>query len=275
MLADGLRFLQPFVFAAVALLAAARWWRGRDATSAWAALLLIVLAAATTGYRALPDETVGPALQLVVSVLLLFPFFLWRFAATLRRPRPRTDALVSAATLAPVATVWVVSVVVAVQLWADAAERPTVVQRRMRSLGTGVFLLALALVFTVIWSDGALGEVGGALLALASAPLLVVGMAPPDTLTARWRRPEEAELRAAEVRLAEAVDPDEVADTLLPHLVVLHVDPCTPYFASAEAGALARLAELTDVALRRAESTARERAAAREMERAHHPLALN
>jgi signal transduction histidine kinase len=56
------------------------------------------------------------------------------------------------------------------------------------------------------------------LLGLASAPLFLLGFAPPRFLLAAWRRPELEELRAAEEVLMRAVTPSEVGERLLPHV---------------------------------------------------------
>mgnify|MGYP000011629161 CR=1 FL=1 len=251
---DALRYVQTAMYIALGVFAINAWIRRRGAARAWLAGTFGVLSLVTALGLVLPEDneprSVGDVVsRILLGLIVLFPYFLFRFAASFRT-RPKW---VEAAALALTAGlflsihvfhelpsegeswgrgfgVWVLlflvqwvalSVIVAYELWRSGRGQPTVSRRRMRLLSFGSIGLALALVLA-----GAAGSGGGStasqlvvqLLALASAPLFLVGFAPPRFLLAAWRRPELLELRAAEEVLMRAMTPSEVGDRLLPHV---------------------------------------------------------
>ena len=251
---DALGYVQTALFVAVGALAISNWVRRRGATRAWLAATFGVLALVTILGLVVPDENPGRSpgdwvRRAMLLLIVLFPYFLFRFAASFRS-RPLWLEVVALAFTAGLAVtiyvfhelpgedepwgrgfgLWVLaflvqwvslSAVVAVELWRSGRGQPTVSRRRMRVLSCASMGLALALVLS-----GAAGSGGGntatelavQLLALASAPLFLIGFAPPRFLLAAWRRPELLELRAAEEVLMRAMTPSEVGDRLLPHV---------------------------------------------------------
>jgi signal transduction histidine kinase len=251
---EVLRNVQSVLYTALGASAIWAWYRRRGPARAWLAATFGVLAGVTLVGLVLPDENAARSIgdwvaRSVLMLIVLFPYFLFRFAASFRR-RPRwveAAALVVTAGLGlgvyaldrlpaqgdswgPGFAVWVVaflvqwvalSAIVAFELWRSGRGQPTVSRRRMRLLSFGSIGLALALVLA-----GAAGSGGGSdatqlvvqVLALASAPLFLIGFNPPRFLLAAWRRPELLELRAAEEVLMRAVTPSEVGERLLPHV---------------------------------------------------------
>lgn len=235
------------VYIGLFLVALVNWRRRPGRASAWLVATFGVLAAVVVAGQFLPENSTDPAVQwagkILIATLVLFPYFLYRFTASLLRPLawvnvvgtaltasvviaafflppfPPADAPTPAwleAYLAALLVEWVfLSAVVAVRLWRAGKGQPTVARRRMRTLSLGA--TSLALVVGGEFSGGGLTEVFVQLLVLAAAPLMLIGFAPPRIVRVLWRRREEAALRQAGLSLTEATTTAEVARTLLPH----------------------------------------------------------
>jgi signal transduction histidine kinase len=254
-LLDSLRVVQAMLFVVLGGLALVRWARRRDAAGAWLAVTFGDLATISLVGLVLPQEPeLGSpeelATRALVALLVLFPYFLFRFGASFQR-QPRalevvaglgTVGIAAASFLLPTFprpgeawptpfAVWAVLLVVqwvalatlvAVELWRAGRGQPTVSRLRMRVMSLGAIALALTLVLSA--------SVGGAdrtssgsdlalqLFSLTIAPLFLVGFAPPSFLLAAWRRPELEDLRAAEEVLLQALSPADVGARLLPHV---------------------------------------------------------
>ena len=251
---DALDYVQTVLYVSLGVVAINAWIRRRGAPRAWLAATFGVLALVTLLGLVLPDESEprSPTEWLsrtLLVLIVLFPYFLFRFAASFRTRPKWVEVLALAITVVLGVTIylfqelpgegeswgsgfglWVLgflvqwvslSAIVAFELWRSGRGQPTVSRRRMRLLSFGSIGLALALVLA-----GAAGSGGGStvtqvavqVLALASAPLFLLGFAPPRWLLAAWRRPELLELRAAEEVLMRAMTPSEVGERLLPHV---------------------------------------------------------
>ncbi|HUP85671.1 MAG TPA: ATP-binding protein [Acidimicrobiales bacterium] len=249
-----LRNVQTVLYVGLGVSAFWAWHRRRGPTRAWMAGTFGVLAVVTLVGLLLPDENAPRssadwASRTVLMLIVLFPYFLFRFAASFRRRPEWVEVGALALTIVlglsvylfdelprqgeawgSAFGVWVLgflvqwvslSAVVAFELWRSGHGQPTVSRRRMRLLSFGSIGLALALVLA-----GAAGSGGGSttsrfvvqLLSLASAPLFLLGFNPPRFLLAAWRRPELLELRSAEEVLMRAVTQSEVGERLLPHV---------------------------------------------------------
>lgn len=247
-----LQQVQLWVFATVAVIASAAWIRRKDASSAWAAATFLVIALVVLGARMLPRVPVTTfeiwALRFLVAVLVTFPYLLFRFTSTFR-PFGRWAevyaggmALLAAAGIfvleglpvpgqvrSPqmklyvlmVVIEWVsISLIVVKRLWTSGRRQPYIARRRMQTLASGTFLLAMAVVVSGSASPPAEPgrlQVFTVTLSTLSAPLFLLGLAPPRFVVAMWRRPEELELREAEKGLMQANSPQEVANIVLPH----------------------------------------------------------
>lgn len=253
--ANALRYVQLAVFLAAAAIAALRWVRRRGAAPAWLAATFTLLAAVVAAGEVLPETPVTTADRVaqkaLVVVLLMFPWFLYRFMATFERPPRTLDTTVNALTGAVlVATVLVprfpgpdeprspafaayvllllvqwtfLSGVVAVRLWRAGRDQPTVARRRMRMLAAGAAALAFGLVVTAAVPSEEASAVGVLVhvLAIASALLFLLGFAPPRALLRSWRARDIERLQGALVELAQATRSDEVVGNLLPRVVEL------------------------------------------------------
>lgn len=249
-LAAALGALQPVVYGIVALATLRRWWRHRQPAAAWAAAMFVLLATVLTVSRLLPDpdDTETAARRAIIGGLVLFPYLLLRFAAAFEALPRWLEAVAALATAVVVAGALVVpeipaegedptpsfvafvalvvlhwttiSAWVTAWLWRSGHGRPAVVRLRIRTLAAGIALLAAALLLAGVGTgaESSALEVATSALAVAAAPLFLAGLAPPAALLAVWRRPDEAELRAAEAALVAATSPAQVADALLPYV---------------------------------------------------------
>jgi PAS domain S-box-containing protein len=253
-LLDVLKVLQPAVYGGLGVIAFVQWRRRRGPASAWLAASLGVLGLAVVAGEVLPETSADAMVvwgrKVVIAVLVLFPYCLYRFMASFARPARwvRVAATLLTVVVALGALVlpevpapgeprpgsfqvylvvlliqWVfLSGLVAVRLWRAWRGQPTVARRRMQTMSLGAMGLALALVLSGgdrSQSPGA--EVLVGLLALAAAPLLLVGFAPPAVLRLTWRREEEYALKEARLSLMRATTAGEVARTLLPYARML------------------------------------------------------
>ena len=253
-LASALEALQPYVYGGLFLVALVQWRRRPGRSSLWLVATFGVLAAVVLAGVILPEDSSDPAMEWVgrglIAVLVLFPYFLYRFTTTLLRPIPwvTVTGTVLTASIAIVVfllptfpdenapqpgwvgifilallTQWVfLSAAVAIRLWRAGKGQPTVARRRMRTMALGATGLALALVVAGQFSGGeGIADVFFGLLVLGAAPLMLIGFAPPRALRILWRRSEETEMREAGHSLMEAITTQEVARILLPHARIL------------------------------------------------------
>jgi PAS domain S-box-containing protein len=250
-----LRSVELGVFTLVALVAVHRWAARRGAARAWLAATFGVVALALGVGDLLPRSSdsvyVHAAQRVLVALIMLFPYFLYRFMETFERPQRATRAVVHglvAAVLVATFTVrfaqpgeqarsvpilvylvligleWVVlSTIVSTRLWRAGRGQPTVARRRMQMLATGAAVTAGAVVVTLLspraeptWATAAIQVV-----VITSALLFLCGYAPPRGLLRTWRARDVEEMHGALVALARATRPDEVVEDLLPRLVEL------------------------------------------------------
>lgn len=254
---DVLQAIQLVEFLILGLVATVQWLKRRSETSAWLAATFGVLAFVVVAAELLPErsdsELVEWAFKVQIAVLVLFPYFLYRFMGSLiGRPirwifvaaHVLTAAVIITAFLLPevpqqgeprdaaaqafislLVAQWVfLLVVVAVRLWRGGSGQPSVARRRMRTMSLGSIGLALALILAgAAPSDEGVGavQIGTSLLGIAAGPLFLLGFAPPAMVRAAWRKDEEERFRQAELGLMEAIRPGDVANALLPHVTQL------------------------------------------------------
>ena len=182
-------------------------------------------------------EEVGQ--RLLVVVLLLFPYLLFRFAAAFEPASRRVEWLIGVSTVAlsawtvalpdfpqegeprstgfdlylgALALYWgALSLFVAIKLWRAGSNQPSVARRRMRLLSFAAALLTVAILLAV-------GNPAGtswlalitSILGIASAVTFGLGLAPPAILRLQWRRPELEKTRQATGELIAATTPEQV-----------------------------------------------------------------
>jgi hypothetical protein len=255
---EAIQLVQYAAFGLLGLLAIDRWRRHPGPAAGWLAATLGSLAAVVSVGAFFPEDANldNPAVvwsgKVLILILALFPYFLYRFMSTfVRQPRwlDRTAAGLTgavavwslllgdfpepnqslppqfAAYLGLFLVNWVLlSSVVAVRLWQGGKGQPGVARRRMRTLSLGTIGLALALLISSLGSnDQEATPLAFAVqfLALLTAPLFLLGFAPPRLVRLAWRRQEEAALHAAELELMKALSPQGIADIILPSMCAL------------------------------------------------------
>src|SRR5205823_9192259 len=177
--------LTTLAFTALAVLALGRWLKRRDAAAGWLALAFLGLGVIVTIGRLLPAHPHGFVLaalvRLEIEVLVLFPYFLYRFATEFVPPSRRLQRVVATLTLG--LSVWtfalphvpaagehrpaffttylvvflvhwtLLSIVVTIRLWSAGRRQPSVSANRMRMLSFAAASLTVALIGTAFTTD--------------------------------------------------------------------------------------------------------------------------
>ena len=245
---DILKYVSAAAFAVLGAVSLALWLRRRSRPSLWAALCFGSLGAVALVGQLLPDNPASDAeivaQRALVIALILFPYFLVRFT-TAFDPSRRVDRVATVATA--VLTVWTVlladipaagehrsvgfsiyiyalvlqfgslSTIAAYRLWAAGRDQPSVARNRMRLLSLAALALTAALFLAALIPADEYGlqiAVNG--LAIASALIFLLGLAPPEVVRAVWRRPEQERTRRAIGGLMATTDPEEVVESVLP-----------------------------------------------------------
>ncbi|MGH3015230.1 MAG: hypothetical protein ACRDNN_09805, partial [Gaiellaceae bacterium] len=239
-----------------AVAVAAVWlWRKRQSRAAmWAAATFAVLAVVVDTGRLLPDDPSGAAeqvaLRILVALLVLFPYLLYRFSSSFEPASHRLEQLVALLTLTVL--VWtfalpdfpsegeprstgfqvylaafvfhwtVLTIVVATRLWRAGRGQPSVARKRMRFLATAAVLITLALLLSVPdTADDSAAALAAELLVTVAALAFLVGLTPPTLVRIAWRRPEQSRLADAVSELMSATTEHEVADRVLPAMTAI------------------------------------------------------
>ena len=245
---DILKYVSAAAFAVLGAVSLALWLRRRSRPSLWAALCFGSLGAVALVGQLLPDDPASDAeivaQRALVIALILFPYFLVRFT-TAFDPSRRVDRVATVATA--VLTVWTVlladvpaagehrsvgfsiyiyalvlqfgslSTIAAYRLWAAGRDQPSVARNRMRLLSLAALALTAALFFAALIPADEYGlQIAVNALAIASALIFLLGLAPPEVVRAVWRRPEQERTRRAIGGLMATTDPDEVVESVLP-----------------------------------------------------------
>jgi signal transduction histidine kinase/uncharacterized membrane protein YhaH (DUF805 family) len=239
----------------VAVVVLARRWRDRRSEATGWALAMFALFAAIVAVSFLDVTDDGSLLRhsytvVLVSVLLLIPYLLVRFTASLGALGRRACRLAAVLTVAQLAatvvsprfpepgeprTTWFTAYVLlvlvgwtaqsamsAVGLWSAGRGQPSVVRRRMRTLSAGAVVVVIALVSSAGSSaPSTTSQTVTTLIGVLGICLLVLAFVVPSWLRAAWREQDLAALAVAERGLMAAVTPDEVAATIVPALVQL------------------------------------------------------
>ena len=251
-----LTYVQAGVFAALALIAWLQWRRRGGSSAGWLAATMSTLGVVVVVGLFVPEHSSSQLVELVrkaeIAVIVLFPYFLFRFAASFGA-MPRWLDLIAATVTAllsvgaflmpsfpesgetrstPIQLYIIVlllqwfllSAIVSTRLWRAGKGQPNVARQRMRTLSLGAMGLAIVLIIAGAAPAGdevTAFQIVTQLLALAIGPLLLFGFAPPALLRMAWRRPETAKFQQAEIGLMEAATPTDVATALLPHVSAL------------------------------------------------------
>ena len=253
---SALEWVQLGVFVTLGLIAFRHWRRQRNQTTTWLLATFGTLGFIIVMGRLIPADSdalwVVVANKVVISLLVFFPYALWRFTISIL---PRTQWFwVLAHVLTAVVLLftvlspplpgegesrprWVVlylvvlltqftvlSLRVSWRLWRAGKGQPTVARRRMRTMSLGA--LGLALVLLVAGSQDPSEEIRALdvaiqLFTILTGALFYLGFAPPAFVRTTWRREEEVEFNKAERSLMSALTPEDISAALLPHVTHL------------------------------------------------------
>jgi signal transduction histidine kinase len=242
--------VNTFIFLVLWLLAIRQWLRRRAAAAGWLALAFAMLGLIVTVGRLAPSHPHGFAQdvpqRLLIELLVLFPYLLYRFATTFAPPSRRLQQLVASLTI--VLSLWtfslphipasgehwstsfevylaafilhwaVLSAVVTLRLWRGGRDEAGVAASRMRLLAAAAAALTAALVLVAFEHDpnSVVAVVSGA-FGLVSGLAFLLGLAPPSVVRLLWREDEQARLQEAVRSLMTlATTRDEIAERVLP-----------------------------------------------------------
>jgi signal transduction histidine kinase len=245
---DILGYVSAAAFGLLGVVSLRHWRRRLDPPSFWAALCFGTLGAVALAGQVLP-ETANSDFEFVVQrvlvvVLVLFPYLLFKFTAAFDRSSRRLGWPAAAATAGLVA--WTIalpdfpqtgehrslgfsiylyalvlqfgslSVIAAYRLWRAGRDQPSVARNRMRMLSLAAVALTATIFFAVAAPADDQGlQIAVSGLAIVSALAFLLGLSPPDVVRLVWRRPEQERVRAAIGGLMVATTPQEVAANVL------------------------------------------------------------
>lgn len=230
------------------------WLRRRDRPSLWAALCFGTLGAVALAGQVLPETANSDfeiaAQRLLVVVLLLFPYLLFKFTTAFDPSSRRLEWSAAAATAGLIA--WTIalpefpqagehrsigfsmyvyalvlqfaflSTIAAYRLWRAGRAQPSVARNRMRMLSLAAVALTAALFFAVVAPADDQGlQIAVSALGIASAFAFLLGFSPPGIVRLIWRRSEQERVRDAIGGLMAATTPEEVAANVLPPMTSL------------------------------------------------------
>jgi diguanylate cyclase (GGDEF)-like protein len=249
-LSNVLRNVNVGAFCLLALACVYQWRKRGDASLRWATIAFGSLATISVIgliMRQLPTWSWSHwAIRGLLVVLILFPYFLYRFATTFERVRTRTTWIAHGATAvvviasvalphlplpgapepgwwtayrAAVITQWtILFAIVALRLWGAGRDEATVARRRMRTLALATGGLNCAILLSGVGPSPTSMTITviTQALSLASAILFFIGLAPPTLLVDVWRKPEERAFQATMTDLFRAETQIELCAVLLP-----------------------------------------------------------
>lgn len=236
------------LFAAIAIVCVRQWRQERATTALWAALAFVSIAAVVAVGQLLPEQPQRLAEKVVqrvdLAILVLFPYFLYRFAVAFERTKRPLSGFVDSLSCGLVAATFVLPylpaegepwpwwfatyviafvvhwsvllLIVAARLWRAGRTEATVARRRMRMLALAATAITGALVLAAAGPDeNSSFALGIALLSTFSAVAFMLGFAPPDGLRLLWRRPEQQRMQLAVGELMSATSERDAAERVL------------------------------------------------------------
>ena len=237
----------------VALACLYQWHRHRTAPARWAAVAFGSISCITVAgliINAEPGQQLsGLWVNALLSVLILFPYFLYRFTASFERPTPLLSRLVDGSTLLIVAATFALPgvptegapkplswqifslalmvqwsflfLIVGGKLWRAGRDQPTVPRRRMRMLAVATMGMNLSVIVSQAAqpNDVSVTRLALRLLSLGSAAMFFLGLSPPAWLLHLWRRREMLEFQTVMGMVLSARTMKDLSDVLLPPTV--------------------------------------------------------
>ena len=251
---DILGYVSATAFGLLGFVSFWHWLKRRDPPSFWAALCFGTLGAVALAGQVLPEKATSDfefvAQRVLVVVLLLFPYLLFKFTAAFDPSSRRLGWPAAAVTAGLIA--WTIalpdfpqtgehrslgfsiflyalvlqfgslSTIAAYRLWRAGRDQPSVARYRMRMLSLAAVALTATIFFAVAAPADSKGlQIAVSGLAIASALAFLLGFSPPGVVRLVWRRPEQERVRAAIGGLMVATTPQEVAANVLPPMTRL------------------------------------------------------
>ncbi len=237
-------------FVLLAALTALQWMRHRMRGAGWVALSFAILGGVSLAVKLQPSLLTNPnEAKVLVALLLVMPYCLFRFAATFRAPRPLVRAFALAVTAGMVIfTFWLqylptrgftsppqflayrvslavafgflLSYVVGSLIMAGRGE-PPIASTRMHLLGIAVAGLEVYVLVTALGLSGATVGLVTQVLSVAMGILFLMALVLPASLRVFLSRKEDEAFRRAMGQLMSAGDSRDVAKHLLPHVCAL------------------------------------------------------
>ena len=249
---DVLEWVNLAAFVALGVTTFIAWRRRRDETTRWVSLTFGILGFIALVGAFLPEDPEGGLMRWLVAsllgVLLLFPYFLYKTAQSLRGTSTAMDkvalgmtAVVVVASFAlpefpgpgepqpgwfrayifAILIQWtVLSVAVAIEFWRAGRNQSTIVRTRMRLWALAA--VALSLVLIISGAGGPEAESNQPLifvtrlLTLLSVLAFYASFEPPGWLRHQWRRRDQEKLIDATIGIMNASTREEVIETFLP-----------------------------------------------------------
>lgn len=244
------------VYLILAVQAVRAYARDRQPSRWWLAVSFGVLGLITAVALIIPETDSGDRAtfvrRILVALLVVVPYALFRFTATFSAPR-RVTRVVAPAVTAGLA-VWIffeptipvrgepitgsfrvyvlvlvaqwvgLSVIAVASLWRRRDGQALVARRRMEMMAAGAALFAIALIIAGAGSGSATAAVTWQqlllqILTLVAGPLFLVGFAPPSWIVDILRRPEIERQRQTHVGLAGAESREQIFALVLPRAV--------------------------------------------------------
>ena len=251
----AVRIAELLIFGWLALVSIQRFRLQRDRAALWWAATVANLAFVVLASFVIPagsdSELASWERKVLVAVLLLFPYTLFRYGGEFVKPKVYLRRMAEAMTA--VVVVWtfllpklegegaertttllvftiavlvqwtVLSSIMTTRLWRVGRNQASLARKRMRLMAVGSGLLNFALVFSAFLPnepDSAWPIVTG-VMAIVCALCFFAGFMPPKFLRVIWRSPDVDKLRHAELSLMSVVDPAQIGNALLPHVTAL------------------------------------------------------
>jgi signal transduction histidine kinase len=242
-------FLNLVAFVALGVISLRGWLARRDPATGWAAASFGVLGAVVLIARAVPQHPhglfEGALLRFLIVLLVVFPYFLFRFTNSFGPPSRRLFAGVSVMTVA--LSIWtfalpsipeageprsaafnaylvvfvahwtILSIASAVRLIRAGRGQPSVARWRMRMLVVAAVSITLAIILAAASNDpNSPVALAQGVLGFVSAVAFWLGLAPPRVFRIAWRRPEQERVqRAIGELMTLATTQAEIAERVL------------------------------------------------------------
>jgi hypothetical protein len=246
-----LEFLTTAGLAVLGFVTFRQWQRRKDEPTRWVMLTFATLGGVALFGLVFPEDGEGLLYNILthilVVILLLFPYFLYRIGASFAGPSPALDRAAIGLTALVILTAlvqpefpqpgeersalftalivalliqWVfLSTVVAVRFWRAGKGRQNIASKRMRMLSIASVALSIAIVISGTSSaeESTTVEEITQVIVLLSIGAFFLAFAPPEWLRSLWRRDAQDDLRRGVIGMMSAETVEEVTEGLLPH----------------------------------------------------------